>query len=430
MIKNTMMYTFWHGLLVHCSSLILTKTYKFFKKSLIIHYRYFDFLFSGLFLHLLIKILLFSAISLQLDSQFNLILLFLCLYVCTLVDIYYYIHYIIHRSIKYVFYYLEHTMFDSYIYQPENIYWRHATRFKIKYEKEKISENYNSERDRFHFFKHFFSFFISIRYFIIREPYLFSMLHILVFTNYLQDYSLSLLFVYLFIIQISRFVFFMGPNVERFRFVTWNNTFTGLLMELPFYFRYELRHRPELQHLKSNINIDPELLLNFTKNNINLMMYFALRYQVTIHTDIDEPLERYHKLSELYNEVEYGYGFSRFSYMLSSSAMLSHRITEFYEHIPNLIIDSQRFVKKNQGFWLASFIFYIYFEYTFISALIMAAATPQNNVQYIPYTTNYVGHSSNIFFDILNLGKYPGPATYEDIASILMFLFTLRNTAR
>lgn len=60
----------------------------------------------------------------------------------------------------------------------------------------------------------------------------------------------------------------------------------------------------------------------------------------------------------------------------------------------------------------------------------MAAATPQNNVQYIPYTTNYVGHSSNIFFDILNLGKYPGPATYEDIASILMFLFTLRNTAR
>lgn len=388
---TSMRYSFWYGLLVHCSSLILTKSYKLLKKNLIIHYRYFDFVFSGFFLHLLIKVVLYLITGMQLASSFNLILLLLSIYICTLVDIYYYIHYTIHLSLKYVFYYLENTLHEEYIYSPEHDFYRKMTRFKIKYEKAKISENYNFERDRFHFFKYFFSFFIAVRYFIIREPYIFSVIHLLVFINYLQDYNVSLLFTYLFIIQMSRLIFFMGPNVERFRFTTWNKTFIQVLAQIPSAsdsLSYQCMTVPSLRYLKCNLDIDSELLLKFTKNNINLIMYFTFRRQITPEAG-DDPVEYYHKLSRLYDEVDYGVGFNKLNYSIENSYFISNNIPELYGHISNLIIDSQRFVKKNQGFWLATFIFYIYFEYTFVSALIMANTT-KSSLQYAPYTINPV----------------------------------------
>lgn len=419
-----MIYSFWHGLLVHCSSLILTKVYKFLKKSLIIHYRYFDFLFSGIFLHLFLKILLFFIINLQLNGSFNLILLLLSIYICTLVDIYYYIHYIIHLALKYVFYYLKETLHEEYIYSPEHNFYRGLTRFMIKYERANVSENYNFERDRFHFFKHFFSFFIAIRYFIIREPYVFSMLHILVFTNYLLDYSLSLLFIYLFIIQMSRFIFFMGPTVERFRFTTWNNTFIQLIAQIPSSLRYACATVPSLSYLKPDLDVDSQLLLKFTRNNINLIMYFTFRRQVTPEAG-DDPVEYYHKLSRLYEEIESGMGLDRLSYFLNNSYFTSNNIPELYFHIPNLIVDSQRFVKKNRGFWLAAFIFYIYFEYTFVSALIMAAVAG-NNIPYTGYTP-YARATTNVeelvgLFSLIFTNHPKEPFTYKDLYDYLLIL--------
>lgn len=345
-----------HSLLYHFVIIVLVKSYRFLKESLLIHHRYYDFIFTGFFLHLLVKFLLYICFNLNLDGNFNIILLLLSIYLSTIMDIYYYIHYIIDKIIKYCFYYFELPVAE--FFEPWGTHEQEALREQsILWQKYNginyCSYNANKERTRYYFFRLFFLIPISIRYFIIREPYFFAVLHSLVFINYLRDLNLYYLFIYLFIIQITRFIFYMSADEERFRFKIWS---TGLAI---VYTRMCLE-TSGLTHLNPDLEYDPKLMLKFTKNNMSLIMYFCFKQQLGRGTYI--PPRYYIPLSWLPGEVYYFPSRTQ-RYFRKVVLVVDHWFCHLYDYIPEIYNDCQKFVKRNQLFWLSIFIFIIYFEY-------------------------------------------------------------------
>ena len=71
-----------------------------------------------------------------------------------------------------------------------NTYWNNVPK----------DPNCNKMRDRFYFTFPILSLFLLLRLFIIKEPYLFLLLHILFFIFYLNDQHLFYTYIYLFII--------------------------------------------------------------------------------------------------------------------------------------------------------------------------------------------------------------------------------------
>lgn len=369
--------------------LVFAKIYKFLKKSLLIHPCYYDFIFSGFFLHLLFKFLLFLFFNLILNGSFNIILLLLSIYICTIIDVYYYIHYVIDKIIKYCFAYFNYVPAEFFEpYEPESEYMRHYTLVSRKmYGKNYCSYNLNAERTRFYFFSLFFLIPITIRYFIIREPYFFAILHSFIIINYLQDFNLYYLFIYLFIIQITRFIFYMGPNEERFRFKRWQESCIHIISWMSDE-SYSGIYGCFIQNLK----YDPKLLLKFTKNNMSLIMHIALRHQISRIRD--DPSERYYmKLSKL--DIETKSWNSSFSNYLKVHSFVDHWFYNLCNFIPEIYFDSQKFVKKNQLFWLSVYVFFIYFEYIIIQIiLVIWSIKIQNPINDL---------HSNIHINIINL---------------------------
>lgn len=352
------------------------KIYNFAKNNLLIHFKYYDFFYSGLFLHLLFKLCLYLFFNLQLYGEFNIILLLLSIYICSIIDIYYYIHFTFYKILKYLLRYFSHIpaeyfypvfetpesewvrTFVPYLYAAESAEYRARLNYTYK-----ISENCNKERDRYLLvFKPIFLLLTAIRYFITREPLLFMVIHLLVIVNYLQDYNLFLLYVYLLILHISRFLYFISEEYERFKMSKWRKC---------FFFLTTTAHNfgfPELAHLNPNLVYDPKLIQKFTWNNMSLMLYFSLREilrasYIKIHKI---------KLSEI-DLVLPAYYFRKSWYMLTLGAGIDTILYNLCWYIPHIYNDCQKFVKRNQMFWFAFFILFIYFEnfiVTFLLALL------------------------------------------------------------
>lgn len=349
------------------------KMHKFGTETIILHHRYYDFIFSGLFLHLLFKIFLYLLWNIQLYGTFNIILLLLSVYICTIIDICYYIYYILNKIIYYFLKYLHNIPAEFfYPYAPESEYMREILPFVYENPEAKLSENLNKERDRFFFLKPIFLFLIALRYFILREPLLFTVIHVLIFVNYLQDFNLTLLFLYLLILHLSRFIFFMGPDYERFRAKRWLNAYVDLINQMPRY-KYDFF---ELSHLNTDtyVTYDLKIMPKFTLKNINLMMYFALKKQLS---EVSRMRLVKSKLSELYDEVK-AYDWIILNYQFTIPYIISNKFYNFCWYIPQIFDDCQRFVKKNQFFWLAFFVLILYFE-NILSGIMINILTTAGN---------------------------------------------------
>lgn len=341
--------------------LILIKLYRLFKQTLIIHFKYYDFFYSGLFLHLLIKFLLFLALKIQLYGEFNIILLLLSIYICTVLDIYYYIHKIFYTCIKYLLRYFEGIPAE-YFYPdaPEAEYMRLYLSYLYKMPEYNFSYNFNKERDRYLLiFQPIFISLITIRYFIIREPLLFLVIHLFVIVNYLQDLNVILLYLYILILHVSRFLYFMSEEYERFKIKKWRTSFFTLIVTAPTFGFLELNH------LNPNLIYDPKLIQKFTLNNMNLMLYFSLRdvshrFKINIRkiklSEIDLQLPRYY--------------FRKIWYSSTLDYTITNTLYNYCWYIPDIYQDCQKFVKRNQGFWLAFFILIIFFENVFITIIL------------------------------------------------------------
>lgn len=366
--------------------LILIKLYKLGNRTLLIHFKYYDFFYSGLFLHLLIKILLFLSLKIQLYGEFNIILLLLSIYICTVIDIYYYIHLIFYKGIKYLLRYFEGIPAEYfYPYAPESEYIRLYLSYLYKLPKYKFSYNFNKERDRYLLiFQPLFLILISVRYFIIREPLLFLVIHLFVIVNYLQDLNLMLLYLYILILHISRFLYFMSEEYERFKIKKWRASFFTLIVTAPCF------GFSELSHLNPNLTYDPKLIQKFTLNNMNLMLYFSLR---DISHNINVNIYKI-KLAEIDLELP-GYYFRNLWYSSTLDYTIMNTLYNYCWYIPHIYQDCQKFVKRNQGFWLATIILLIFFENLITTILIYIL---------IPTTELYLGNISidNNIYSIFN----------------------------
>lgn len=347
------------------------KIHKKLTETAILHHRYYDFFFLGLFFHLLFKIFLHLVFDVQLYGTFNIILLLLSIYICTMINMYYYVYFVLNKIVYYFFKYYHNTPAEFfYPDAPESEYMRLILPFVYGNPDAKLSENLNKERDRFFLLKPIFLFLISVRYFILREPLFFSAIHILVFINYLQDFNLTLLFMYLLLLQISRLLFFMGPDYERFRTKRWIESFFYLTARMSLF----SDGFPQLKHLNSNITYDSKIIPKFTINNINLMMYFALRKQLSEGLGI-ELNKKETQLSRLLERWQ-SYDWTIFKYSLSLPYVIDNWFYNFCWYIPQIYQDCQRFVNKNQFFWLALFGLILYFENTCYLVLIKSL-TPE-----------------------------------------------------
>lgn len=347
--------------------LLYIKVHKFLKQTAIIHHKYYDFFFTGLFLHLLVKIILYLGLNLQLYGTFNIILLLLSIYISTITNIYDYIYLMLFRFITYVFKYLQLAPIPylvSYATESETI----RLYFPYLYEERPNSENLNKERDRFKIFKPFFLFFFAVRHFILKEPLLFTVIHILIFVNFLQDYNPGLLLVYLFILQFSRILFFLGNPYERFKTKIWEKSFFRLVTRMGVFEEFS-----ELRHLNPNLKYDSKIIQKITINNINLMMYFSLREIIWAGAVTKKPKPGV-KLSALLNQIE-RYDWITFSYYIDIPYTIDNFFYNLCFYVPQLYKDCQRFVQRNEWFWLALFIIIVYSE-NFVTTVLITISEP------------------------------------------------------
>lgn len=337
------------------------KMYKFVKNknNLLIHFKYYDFFYSGLFLHLLLKFGLYVCFNLQLYGEFNIILLLLSIYLCSIIDIHYYIYLILYKIIKYLLRYFHGIPAEYfYPYAPESEYMHLYLSYLHEYPEYNFSYNHNKERDRYLLiFRPIFLSITAIRYFIIREPLLFVVIHIFIIVNYLQDYNIILLYIYLLILHVSRFLFFMSEDHDRFKMSKWRASFYTVSVtaaELGF------------THLNPYLSYNPKLIEKFTWNNMSLILYYSLREILRW----DLILRRIKlKLSDMHLALP-GYYFQRSWHFFHIQSGITTVLDNLGGYIPHIYQDCQKFVKRNQAFWLAFFILVIYFENLLITFLI------------------------------------------------------------
>lgn len=159
------------------------------------HPFYNQFLYSALFLHLIIKFLLF-LFSIFLDSEMNIILLLICISISSIIDVYHYITYPFYIIGKYCYTtYISHQLhgMDTLVYLPlESVECQYCG-IDIKL------HPINYRVDLYYFLRLIFMFFIFIRYWIIREPYFFAAVNTVIIISYLSENNLFFMYVYLII---------------------------------------------------------------------------------------------------------------------------------------------------------------------------------------------------------------------------------------
>jgi hypothetical protein len=77
--------------------------------------------------------------------------------------------------------------------------------------------SFNNSNDRFFFGLFFFLPFFALRYFIIKEPFLFFILNINFFYFYLQDFNIFITYLYFFILHLSRFMFYLSDESFKYK---------------------------------------------------------------------------------------------------------------------------------------------------------------------------------------------------------------------
>ena len=148
-------------------------------------------IYSGIFIHLLLKIVCTLTINLELGGIYNILSVIICIVICQIYDIYYYIYCIYEKIVQYFFYYIEegglwiHLYFDAIWRAPETAW---------------LSPELRGACDRFYFSYPFFVIVFLLRLFIIKEPLLFLIIHLSFTIFYLQDKHLFYTYIYLFTI--------------------------------------------------------------------------------------------------------------------------------------------------------------------------------------------------------------------------------------
>ena len=81
----------------------------------------------------------------------------------------------------------------------------------------KNKQRFNNEVDRFFFGLYLFLPFFALRYFILKEPFLFFILNINFFYFYLQDFNIFITYLYFFILHLSRFMFYLSDESFKYK---------------------------------------------------------------------------------------------------------------------------------------------------------------------------------------------------------------------
>jgi len=222
--------------------------------------------------------------------------------------------------------------------------------------------------DRYYILRLVWLFFLSIRYWIIREPILFAVINFTVFINFLQDHNRWLLFIYLLCIQLSRFMFFMGSEYERFNYKRWLNEWIFMGTKVNYYFEF-LGPNP---YQSGPFIPRSGVIFKYTWTNLNLAWFYNTRYEQSNpgFEWFEDPVEikngnrsfRYVKLSAIYDYWATK-AFRRYEHRFHMDIWYDHEFSELrWWWGMRLYKDIQKFVKCNQMFWLAILILIIYIE--------------------------------------------------------------------
>ena len=325
--------TYYFILLLNVVLPLMVKIPKILYAKQLIHYQYLQFFYSGILLNLFLKCLILLLLQLKLESHENLILLFICISISSIINIYKYIIEIIGHIILYFNEYWHNTLSFGYMYDYPN-----------GFHESEIPGATPRLRDRFYFFKPILQFFILIRYLIIREPMLYIGIHLLIVLDFLFDKNPIYTYIYLIIINLSRFIFFLAE--ERFNqkdyFRHWQVALHSLYGNFP-----PSRRVLNLQYVNTNKKI-----FSLTKNNLDFAYFFCSRYYMDT---VDYMYLRQVKFKLLpkwaliHGAIQnaHGYGLSL--------------LEKYWYLYPKLVNDTQKFVPTNQCFWLGFFLLVIYF---------------------------------------------------------------------
>lgn len=169
----------------------------------------------------------------------------------------------------------------------------------------------------------------------------------------------------------------MGDLVERFKFKMWSQGFALVYTRMP--------DVAWLPYLNSNLDIDPKLLVKFTKNNMSLIMYFCFKMQLNRITRKESGPNIYYIPLSWLEYVAYWLPYEKSKYFRDVTGAVDHWFCYLNDYIPEIFNDCQKFVKKNQAFWLSVLIFVLYFEY-FITIGLLSLYTITINKTPIIYT--------------------------------------------
>jgi hypothetical protein len=186
-------------------------------KRLSVNYK--QIIFSGLFLHLLFKIIIVGFFSFTLSPIINIITIIIFIIFCSIFDIYSYIY----ESIGYFGNYFLGTFLKIMRYEESehllNSY-SGVGRGPLSIENFSFTKyplSFNNIIDRFFFGLYLFLPFFALRYFILKEPFLFFILNINFFYFYLQDFNIFITYLYFFILHLSRFMFYLSDESFKYK---------------------------------------------------------------------------------------------------------------------------------------------------------------------------------------------------------------------
>ena len=162
---------------------------------------YLQCVYSGMLIHLIIKIILLLTINLEFGSEYNIITLIICIIICQIYEnIYYNLRSKLEDIIYKIFNYIAITLpFACMAYRFGFVYGVFYPEAELNRKGHFPKDpNCNHVRDRFYFTFPFLSCFLLLRLFIIKEPYLFLFFHVLFIIFYLNDQHLFYTYIYLF----------------------------------------------------------------------------------------------------------------------------------------------------------------------------------------------------------------------------------------